>query len=322
MGPAEVTVVTLHAEKVALKTELPGRTTASLSSEVRPQITGIVKARTFEEGARVKAGQVLYQIEPAQYRAAVAGAEADLASAKASLEASKLKDERYAGLAKIEGVSKQEADDARLMHAQMVATVSQKAAALKLARINLGYTSIIAPISGHISKSSVTAGALVTANQPAGPRDDPRARSDLRRSHRVERAAAPAARAGRRRCAASRHDGGQAAAPRRLHVRAGGRARVLRGRRRRGTGTVTLRAKFPNPDDVLLPGMYVRAVLDEAGINPRSSRRSRASRTTRRATRPRWWSAPTARPRCAPSSPTARSETAGSSRTASRTATS
>ncbi|HSN26193.1 MAG TPA: biotin/lipoyl-binding protein, partial [Kofleriaceae bacterium] len=87
MPPAEVAVVTLHSEKVALKTELPGRTTASVVSEVRPQISGIVKARTFEEGAKVKAGQVLYQIEPAQYRAAAAGAEADLAAAKAALEA-------------------------------------------------------------------------------------------------------------------------------------------------------------------------------------------------------------------------------------------
>src|SRR3569833_3607913 len=108
MPPAEVSVVTLMTEKIALQTELPCRTTASLSSEVRPQITGIVKARTFEEGARVKAGQVLYQIEPAQYRAAVAAAQADLAAAKASLEASRLKDARYASLSKLEGVSKQE----------------------------------------------------------------------------------------------------------------------------------------------------------------------------------------------------------------------
>src|SRR5438067_2957243 len=102
MPPAEVTIVTVKPEKVALKTELSGRTTASLTSEVRPQITGIIRARTFEEGARVKQGQVLYQIDPAQYRATFDGAQADLASAKASLEAAKLRDERYASLSKVE----------------------------------------------------------------------------------------------------------------------------------------------------------------------------------------------------------------------------
>ena len=147
MPPAEVTVVTLKTEKIALQTELPGRTTASLASEVRPQISGIVKARTFEEGARVKAGQVLYQIDPAQYRAALAGAEADLANAKAMLESAKIRDDRFAGLVKIEGVSKQEADDARLSHSAAVASVSQKEAAVELARINLDYTAIKAPMA-------------------------------------------------------------------------------------------------------------------------------------------------------------------------------
>jgi len=264
MGPAEVTVVTLHAEKVALKTELPGRTTASLSSEVRPQITGIVKARTFEEGARVKAGQVLYQIEPAQYRAAVAGAEADLASAKASLEASKLKDERYAGLAKIEGVSKQEADDARLMHEQMVASVSQKVAALEMARINLGYTSIVAPISGHISKSSVTAGALVTANQPQALATiralDPiyvdLTESNEQRLRLRAQVGSGALQAGSTAVKLLLPDGSTYAQEGALEF-----AEVAVDE---ATGTVTLRAKFPNPDDVLLPGMYVRAILDEA----------------------------------------------------------
>jgi membrane fusion protein (multidrug efflux system) len=264
MGPAEVTVVTLHAEKVALKTELPGRTTASLSSEVRPQITGIVKARTFEEGARVKAGQVLYQIEPAQYRAAVAGAQADLAAAKASLEASKLKDERYASLTKIEGVSKQEADDARLMHAQMVATVAQKEAALETARINLSWTSITAPISGHISKSSVTAGALVTANQPqplATIRSLDPIYVDLTESNEQRlrlraQVGSGALEAGSTAVKLLLPDGSTYAHEGTLEF-----AEVAVDE---ATGTVTLRAKFPNPDDVLLPGMYVRAVLDEA----------------------------------------------------------
>jgi membrane fusion protein (multidrug efflux system) len=264
MGPAEVTVVTLHAEKVALETELPGRTTASLSSEIRPQITGIVKARTFEEGAKVKAGQVLYQIEPAQYRAAAAGAEADLASAKASLEAAKLKDERYAALSKIEGVSKQEADDARLMHQQMIASVAQKAAALELARINLSYTSITAPISGHISKSTVTAGALVTANQPQALATiralDPiyvdLTESNEQRLRLRSQVGSGALQAGSTAVKLLLPDGSTYAHEGTLEF-----AEVAVDE---ATGTVTLRAKFPNPDDVLLPGMYVRAALNEA----------------------------------------------------------
>ena len=164
--PPEVGIVTLHPESVTLQTELAGRTVASLASDVRPQISGIIKARRFEEGALVKAGQVLYEIEPAMYRAAFAEATADLASAKATLEAARLKDERFAALAKIEGVSKQEADDARAAHELAGTGVAQKQAALAVARINLDYTSITAPITGRIGKSSVTAGALVTANQP------------------------------------------------------------------------------------------------------------------------------------------------------------
>jgi membrane fusion protein (multidrug efflux system) len=264
MGPAEVTVVTLHAEKVALKTELPGRTTVALTSEIRPQITGIVKARTFEEGARVKAGQVLYQIEPAQYRAAVAGAQADLAAARAALEGAKLKDERYASLSKIEGVSKQEADDARLLHQQMVATVAQKEAALDMARINLGYTSITAPISGHISKSTVTAGALVTANQPqalATIRSLDPIYVDLTESNEQRlklraQVGSGALQAGSTAVKLILPDGTTYAQQGTLEF-----AEVAVDE---ATGTVTLRAKFPNPDDVLLPGMYVRAVLDEA----------------------------------------------------------
>src|SRR6185437_1692928 len=160
MPPADVGVVSLKTETVTLQAQLAGRTTASLASDVRPQISGIIKARTFQEGAHVKAGQVLYEIDPAMYRATFEEAKADLASAKATLESAKAKDERFAALAKIEGVSKQEADDARAAHAQAEAAVAQKAAALDLARINLGYTQVKAPIDGRIGKSAVTAGAL------------------------------------------------------------------------------------------------------------------------------------------------------------------
>lgn len=264
MPPAEVTVVTIKSERVALRTELPGRTAASLTSEVRPQISGILKTRLFEEGARVKAGQVLYQIEPAQYRAALASAEADVASAKASLEAARLRDERYAGLSKIEGVSKQEADDARLAHETAKAVVAQKTAALDLARINLGYTTITAPISGHISKSLVTPGALVTANQPQ-PLATIRAldpiyvdltESTEQRLRLRAQLGSGALQAGSTAVKLVLPDGSTYAKEGTLEF-----AEVAVDE---ATGTVTLRAKFPNPDDTLLPGMYVRAALDEA----------------------------------------------------------
>jgi membrane fusion protein (multidrug efflux system) len=264
MPPAEVTVVTVNPEKVSLKTELSGRTTASLTSEVRPQITGIIRARTFEEGAKVKQGQVLYQIDPAQYRAAYEGARADLASATASLEAAKLRDERYAALTKVEGVSKQEADDARLAHQTAIAAVAQKTAALEAARLNLSYTSIVAPISGHIGKSSVTAGALVTANQPT-PLATIRAldpiyvdltESTEQRLRLRAQVGSGALQAGSTTVKLILPDGTTYAHDGTLEF-----AEVAVDE---ATGTVTLRAKFPNPEDTLLPGMYVRATLDEA----------------------------------------------------------
>ena len=264
MPPTEVSVVTLKVEKVTLQTELSGRTTASLESEVRPQITGIVKARTFEEGAAVKAGQVIYQIEPAQYQAAYQAASADLASAKAQLESAKIRDDRYAGLLKIEGVSKQEADDARLAHAQAAASVAQKTAALEMARINLSYTSIVAPISGRIGKSSVTPGALVTAAQPtvlATIRALDPIYVDVTESTEQ-----------RLRLRAQLGSGGLQAGSTTVKLLLpdgstydhDGTLEFSEVAVDEATGTVTLRAKFPNPEGTLLPGMYVRAELDEA----------------------------------------------------------
>ncbi|HTR52366.1 MAG TPA: efflux RND transporter periplasmic adaptor subunit [Kofleriaceae bacterium] len=264
MPPAEVTVVTIKPERVALATELPGRTTVSLASEVRPQITGIVKARTFEEGARVKAGQVLYQIEPAQYQAAYEGAKADLASAQAMLESAKIRDERYAGLLKIEGVSKEEADDARLAHAQAQANVAQKTAALELARINLGWTSITAPISGTIGKSSVTPGALVTANQ-ATPLATIRSLDpiyvDLTESSEQRLKLRGQVGAGKLEAGSTNV---KLLLPDGSTYERDGKLEFAEVAVDEATGMVTLRAKFPNPDGTLLPGMYVRAVLDEA----------------------------------------------------------
>jgi membrane fusion protein (multidrug efflux system) len=262
--PTDVGVVTLKTEQVTLKAELAGRTAASLVSDVRPQVTGIVKARAFEEGALVKAGQLLYDIDPAMYRAAYDEARAALVSAKASLEAAKLKEERFAALTKIEGVSKQEADDARAARELAAAAVTQRQAALETLRINLDYTQIRAPITGRIGKSSVTAGALVTANQPQ-PLATIRALDpiyvDLIESSEARlklrsQLGKGALQAGSTQVKLVLGDGTQYAHDGTLEF-----AEVSVDE---ATGSVTLRAKFPNPDDTLLPGMYVRAVLDQA----------------------------------------------------------
>ena len=264
MPPADVGVVTVKVEQVTLQTELAGRTTARLVADLRPQVTGIIKARTFEEGALVKAGQVLYQIDASMYRASADQAVADLASAKATLAAAKTKNERYVALSKIEGVSKQEADDARAAVELATAGLAQKQAAVAAARINLDYTAIKAPITGRIGKSSVTAGALVTAGQPeplATIRSldpmfvDLTESSEARLKLRAQLGAGTL-KAGSTKVKLKLGDGSLYAHDGTLEF-----AEVAVDE---ATGMVTLRAQFPNPDDTLLPGMYVRAVLDQA----------------------------------------------------------
>jgi membrane fusion protein (multidrug efflux system) len=262
--PAEVGIVTLQAEPVTLEAELSGRTVASLVSELRPQVSGIVKARLFEEGAQVKEGQVLYQIDAALYRAGFEQAKADLASAQATLAAAVLKDDRYASLLKIEGVSKQEAENAHAAHQLAIAGVAQKRAALDSALLALGYTSIRAPINGRIGKSSVTVGALVTAGQPqplATIRSLDPIFVDLTQSSEA-----------RLRLRAQLGSGGMQSGGTKvkLHLPDGttygkeGTLEFAEVAVDEATGTVTLRATFPNPDGTLLPGMYVRAILAEA----------------------------------------------------------
>ncbi len=166
-APAPVGVVVMKTEPVRLTTELSGRTSASVVSEVRPQVNGVVKARLFREGALVRAGQALYQIDPAPYRAALDSAQAALAQAQATATAAKLKADRYRELSAINAVSRQDNDDAQATAQAAAANVQAQRAAVQTARINLDYTRVVAPISGRIGKSSVTAGALVTANQVA-----------------------------------------------------------------------------------------------------------------------------------------------------------
>ncbi|WP_107222069.1 efflux RND transporter periplasmic adaptor subunit [Thauera aromatica] len=261
-----VTVVTVHAETVPMVAELPGRTAPYLIAELRPQVTGIVKERSFTEGSEVRAGQVLYQIDPAPYQAVHASAAADLARAEANLHAARLKSERYAELVRIEAVSRQANDDAAAALGQARAEVAAAKAALEKAKIDLDYTRVKSPIAGRIGRSAVTPGALVTANQDAVlatvQQLDP-IYVDLTQSS-VELLRL------RREIAAGRlQAGAKGEVPVKLMLEDGseyaaeGRLAVSEVTVDESTGSVTLRARFPNPKGELLPGMYVRARLPQ-----------------------------------------------------------
>jgi membrane fusion protein (multidrug efflux system) len=250
-----VGIVTITPQAAALDTELPGRTTAKTLAEVRPQVNGIILKRLFTEGSDVKAGQPLYQIDPATYRA-------NLESAAANLTALKLKAERYQQLVAIDAVGRQDYDDA-------VSALKQAQATLDTARINLGYTRVLAPVSGRIGKSAVTEGALVTADQATALStiqvldpiyvDVTRSSGELLQLKR-ELASGAIKRAG------------DAAARVRLILEDGsvypqeGKLQFTDVTVDPSSGTVTLRAEFPNPQHDLLPGMFVRARLVE-GVN-------------------------------------------------------
>ncbi|MFN6981911.1 MAG: efflux RND transporter periplasmic adaptor subunit, partial [Brevundimonas sp.] len=164
-GPPQVSVVTIKTSPVTLTTELPGRISAAEVSEVRPQVNGIVTARLFEEGDFVRAGQALYRIDAAPYQAQVASAQASLARARAAVSSTAGLARRYQELVKINGISQQELEDAVTSAQQAEADVQAQAAALRTAQIDLGRTTVRAPISGRIGRSSFTVGALVTASQ-------------------------------------------------------------------------------------------------------------------------------------------------------------
>ena len=269
-GPPQVGVVTLQASPVTLTTELPGRTSPYETSDVRPQVGGIITARPFTEGAQVKAGQVLYQIDPAPFRAAYDQAAAQLASAQANLTTIRLKADRYLDLVKINGVSKQDADDAQAAARQAAAAVDQQRAALEAARVNLKWATITAPISGRVGISSVTKGALVSPGQTTAlttiQRLDPiyvdvtQSSGDLLKLRRAL-------------AAGQLTSGGPASTPVTLKLEDGstypreGRLQFTDVTVDQTSGAVTLRAIFPNPDGLLLPGMYVRAVVAE-GVAP------------------------------------------------------
>lgn len=261
----EVSVVTLQPEKVAITAELPGRTSAFQVAEVHPQVNGIVQQRLFTEGSDVKQGEVLYQIDPRPYQAAYDTAAAALARAEANLPAIRKRAERFKELLEVHAVGQQDYDDAAAALKQSEAEVQSLKAGVESARINLGYTRIVAPISGRTGKSSVTPGALAAAYQ--GPAfttiqqldqvyvDSPQSSTVLLSIQRN--------------MAANRIKGSADSAKVKLLLEDGtpypqpGILKFSDVTVDPSTGSQLLRMVFPNPRHVLLPGMYVRAIVEE-----------------------------------------------------------
>lgn len=272
-GPVKVGVVTLKPERQTVTTELPGRTTAYLSAEIRPQVGGIVQKRLFTEGATVKAGQVLYQLDDAGFAVALASAEAAQAKARSAVATAETNARRNAELVKIDAVSRQVYDDSQAALSQARADLGVATAAVENARINLGYARIRAPIGGRTTLSTVTPGALVTASQAAAlttiSQIDPLYVDVTQSTNDVLRLRREAAQGrfqqaeggGGARIQLVLEDGSTYAHPGRLQF-SGVNVNPT-------TGTITLRAVVPNPDGLLLPGMYVRAVL-QAGVDERA----------------------------------------------------
>lgn len=263
-APVEVGVVTLSASDVPLQVDLPGRTSAYRKAEVRPQVSGIIQKRLFDEGAEIKAGTPLYQIDPATYQAAHNSAKAELARADANLAAVVSRESRYKNLIAKKAISQQDYDDAQATLGQAKASVAAAKAAVESALINLKYTKVLAPIDGVISKSSVTEGALVSAGQADVLANilqlDPiyvdvsQSAEELLQLRR-EMLKGDVSKAESAKVRLLLDDGS-------VHEHEGSLQFAEVGVNE-STGTVVLRAQFPNPDRLLLPGMYVRTQLDE-----------------------------------------------------------
>ena len=269
---AEVAAVTVQPQRLVLSTELPGRTSAYRIAEIRPQVNGIIQKRIFTEGSDVKADQVLYQIDPAPFRAALDSAKASLAKSEANLPAVRLRFERYKGLLAEKAVSQQDYDDREAALKEAEADIEYWKAAVETARINLDYTRVTAPISGRIGKSNVTDGALVTAYQPIPMAtiqeldpiyvDVPQSTTELLRL--------------KRRLEDNRLSQNGTNQNKVKLILEDGSAYPLEGMLQfrdvtvdPTTGSVVLRVVVPNPEGVLLPGMFVRAVVKE-GTNERA----------------------------------------------------
>jgi membrane fusion protein (multidrug efflux system) len=268
-GPAEVGVVTVQAERVVLTTELPGRTAASRVADIRPQVNGLIVKRAFEEGAVVQAGDLLYEIDPAQYQAAYRYAKAGVALSEANLPPLRLREQRYKELVASRAIGQQDYDDTVATLRRAEAQLESSKAAQEIAEINLSYTPIKSPISGRIGRSSVTEGAMVTAYQPVALAtvqqldpiyvDVPQSTGELLRlQRRMENGNFSSGDKNQKKVIILREDG----APYPLEGTLEFRDVTVNPT----TGSVMLRIVVPNPDSALLPGMFVRAVIEEGVI--------------------------------------------------------
>lgn len=273
----ELIYMQLKEEKISLRTELPGRVSALLKAEVRPQVDGIIQERLYEEGAEVLKGQVLYQIDPALYQASYNTAKAVLEEAEANVVALRQLENRYRRLVKTKSISQQELDNAIASHGEARARIARAKAELETAAINLAYTKIKAPVSGRIGRSAVTPGALVTANQHealAVIHQTDEVYVDISQSSaemlRLRRALAQRkiTRNGDSAFVYLKLEDGSpyiltsdldAPVPERVK----GRMLFSEIAVEQSTGRLTVRAVFPNPDGILLPGMYVKAEMEE-----------------------------------------------------------
>jgi membrane fusion protein (multidrug efflux system) len=271
-GPVEVGVVTLSPTPVTLTRELPGRTSAFRVAEVRARVNGIVLKRRFVEGSDVKEGQVLFLIDPAPYEAALDGAKAARARAEANQANARLLAQRYADLVKDSAVSRQEYEGAQAALQTADADVAAARAAELMARINLGYTAVTAPVSGRIGRSAVTEGAFVQAAQATllatVQQLDPvyvdvtQSTTEVLKLRRdMESGKLRSAGRGQARVRLVTDDGREYAQT--------GTLEFTDVTVDPGTGSVALRALFANPKGELLPGMFVRALLEE-GVNPQA----------------------------------------------------
>jgi len=273
VGPAQITpevaVVSVQPERVVITSELPGRTSAFRTAEIRPQVNGLILKRAFEEGSDVTQGDLLYQIDPAPYQAAYDQAKATVAMAEAQLPALRAREKRFKELAESHAVGQQDYDDALAALRQLEAQLEVGKAAMQSAEINLSYTPIKAPISGRIGRSNITEGALVTAYQPIALAtiqqldpiyvDVPQSTSELLRLQN------------RLRDGRLNHDGTNQDKVK-LILEDGmvypqeGVLKFQDVTVDPTTGSVILRVVFPNSEGILLPGMFVRAVITE-GVN-------------------------------------------------------
>lgn len=261
----EVAVITIKTEAVVTTTELTGRTSANLVAEVRPQVGGIIQKRLFTEGSDVQAGQVLYQIDPATYQAALDNARAGLARSEANLSAIRLKADRLRELLVDKAVSQQDYDDAASALKQTQADIQYWKANVNTARINLKYTTITAPISGRIGRSNVTEGALVTAHQPLAlatiQKMDPmyvdvtQSTSDILKLRRQLQEGQLSKNGAAQQVRLILDDNSEYPWK--------GKLQFQDVTVDPTTGSVVLRMAFPNPKGMLLPGMFVRAIIQE-----------------------------------------------------------